>query len=71
MHVRQEGPVNKKHVVRLTDEQRAICEATIEKEKGFDRWTLRLLADRMVALGIVQRITLVGDNLNTHTKEAF
>ena len=25
--------MNKKHIVRLTDEERAICEATIEKER--------------------------------------
>ena len=26
--------MNKKYIVRLTDEERAICEATIKKEKG-------------------------------------
>lgn len=26
--------MNKKYIVRLTDEERAICEATVKKEKG-------------------------------------
>jgi hypothetical protein len=32
--VYKEVPMNKKYIVRLTDEERAICEATIRKEKG-------------------------------------
>jgi hypothetical protein len=34
LHVNKEVAVNKKYVVRLTDEERAICEATIKEEKG-------------------------------------
>ena len=30
----KEVPMNKKYIVRLTDEERAICEATIKNEKG-------------------------------------
>src|SRR5258708_33893749 len=30
----KEVPMNKKYIVRLTDEERAICEATIKKETG-------------------------------------
>ena len=30
----KEVPMNKKYVVRLTDEERAICQATIKSEKG-------------------------------------
>ena len=26
--------MNKKYIVRLTDEERAVCEATVKKEKG-------------------------------------
>jgi hypothetical protein len=41
--------VNRKHVVRLTDEERAICEATIKKETGKSeklwRATILLKAD--------------------------
>jgi len=33
-HVNKEVPMNKKYIVRLTDEERAICEATIKQEKG-------------------------------------
>jgi hypothetical protein len=39
--------MNKKYILRLTDEERAICEATIKKETskspaGFGHWTLRM-----------------------------
>lgn len=41
--------MNKKYIVRLTDEERAICEATIKKEKGksekLRRATILLRAD--------------------------
>lgn len=41
--------MNKKYIVRLTDEERAICEATIKKEKGrsekLRRATILLKAD--------------------------
>ena len=41
--------MNKKYVVRLTDEERAICEATVKKEKGksekLRRATILLKAD--------------------------
>jgi hypothetical protein len=30
----EEVPMNKKYVVRLTDEERTVCEATVKKEKG-------------------------------------
>jgi len=34
LHVNKEVAMNKKYIVRLTDEERAICEATIKKETG-------------------------------------
>ena len=41
--------MNKKYIVRLTDEERAICEATIKKETGksekLRRATILLKAD--------------------------
>ena len=41
--------MNKKYIVRLTDAERAICEATIKKEKGksekLRRATILLKAD--------------------------
>ena len=41
--------MNKKYVVRLTDEERAVCEATVKKEKGksekLRRATILLKAD--------------------------
>ena len=41
--------MNKKYIVRLTDEERAVCEATIKKEKGksekLRRATILLKAD--------------------------
>lgn len=47
--VHKEVPMNKKYFVRLTDEERAICEATIEKETGksekLRRATILLKAD--------------------------
>jgi hypothetical protein len=47
--VDKEVPMNKKYIVRLTDEERAICEATIEKETGksekLRRATILLKAD--------------------------
>jgi hypothetical protein len=47
--VNKEVPVNKKYIVRLTDEDRAICEATIKKETGksqkLRRATILLKAD--------------------------
>jgi hypothetical protein len=30
----KEVPMNKKYIVRLTDEERAVCETTIKNEKG-------------------------------------
>jgi len=49
LHVNKEVPVNKKYIVRLTDEERAICEATIKMEKGksekLRRATILLKAD--------------------------
>src|SRR5438132_13678865 len=45
----KEVPMNKKYVVRLTDEERAICEATIKMETGksqkLRRATILLKAD--------------------------
>ena len=42
-------PMNKKYVVRLTDEERAVCEATIKQETGKSekrrRATILLQAD--------------------------
>jgi len=47
--VNKEVAVNKKYVVRLTDEERAVCEATITKETGksqkLRRATILLRAD--------------------------
>ena len=47
--VNQEVAMNKKYIVRLTDEERAICEATIKKETGrsekLRRATILLKAD--------------------------
>jgi hypothetical protein len=47
--VNKEVPMNKKYIVRLTDEERAICETTIKKEKGksekLRRATILLKAD--------------------------
>jgi hypothetical protein len=34
LHGYKEVPMNKKYIVRLTDEERAVCEATIKREKG-------------------------------------
>ena len=34
LHSHKEVPMNKKYIVRLTDEERAVCEATVKKEKG-------------------------------------
>jgi Homeodomain-like domain len=49
LHVNKEVPMNKKYIVRLTDEERAICEATIKKETGksqkLRRATILLKAD--------------------------
>src|SRR5258708_39545568 len=45
----KEVPMNKKYIVRLTDEERTICEATIKKETGksekLRRATILLKAD--------------------------
>jgi hypothetical protein len=47
--INKEVPMKKKYIVRLTDEERAICEATIKKEKGksekLRRATILLKAD--------------------------
>jgi hypothetical protein len=47
--VNKEIPMNKKYIVRLTDEERAICQATIKKENGASqklrRATILLKAD--------------------------
>jgi hypothetical protein len=49
LRVNKEVPMNKKYIVRLTDEERAICEATIKKETGrsekLRRATILLKAD--------------------------
>jgi hypothetical protein len=49
IHVNKEVAMNKKYIVRLTDEERAICEATIKKETGkaqkLRRATILLKAD--------------------------
>src|ERR1700716_3330493 len=49
LQVNKEVPMNKKYVVRLTDEERSICEATVKKEKGksekLRRATILLKAD--------------------------
>src|SRR3954451_8773934 len=49
LHVNKEVPMYKKYIVRLTDEERAICEVTIKKEKGksekLRRATILLRAD--------------------------
>ena len=34
LYAHKEVPMNKKYIVRLTDEERVVCEATIKKEKG-------------------------------------
>ena len=34
LHRLKEVPMNKKYIVRLTDEERAVCEATVKSEKG-------------------------------------
>jgi Homeodomain-like domain len=45
----KEVPMNKKYIVRLTDEERAVCETTIKNEKGksekLRRATILLKAD--------------------------
>jgi hypothetical protein len=38
--------MNKKYIVRLTDEERTICEATIKKEKGRSEKLRRATARR-------------------------
>ena len=49
LDVNKEVPVNKKSIVRLTEEERAICEASIKKETGksqkLRRATILLKAD--------------------------
>jgi hypothetical protein len=49
LFVNKEVSMNKKYIVRLTDEERAICEATIKKETGksekLRRATILLKAD--------------------------
>lgn len=49
LRVNKEVRVNKKYIVRLTDEERAVCEATIKKETGksekLRRATILLKAD--------------------------
>ena len=49
LHVNKEVRMNKMYIVRLTDEERAICEATIKKETGksekLRRATILLKAD--------------------------
>ncbi len=49
LSVHQEVAMNKKYIVRLTDEERALCEATIQKETGksekLRRATILLKAD--------------------------
>jgi hypothetical protein len=49
LFVNEEVAMNKKYIVRLTDEERAICEATIKKETGrsekLRRATILLKAD--------------------------
>jgi hypothetical protein len=34
LHLNKEVPMKKKYIVRLTEDERVICEATIKKEKG-------------------------------------
>jgi hypothetical protein len=34
LRVKKEVPMNKKYIVRLTDEERVVCEATVKREKG-------------------------------------
>jgi Homeodomain-like domain len=49
LHVNKEVPMKKKYIVRLTDKERTICEATIKAEKGksekLRRATILLKAD--------------------------
>ena len=49
LHCNKEVRMNKKYIVRLTDEERSICEATIKKETGksekLRRATILLKAD--------------------------
>jgi hypothetical protein len=49
LSVNKEVPMKKKYIVRLTDEERTICEETIKKEKGksekLRRATILLKAD--------------------------
>ena len=49
LHINKEVAMNKKYIVRLTDEERAICEAAIKKETGksekLRRATILLKAD--------------------------
>jgi homeodomain-containing protein len=49
LHVNKEVHMYKKYIVRLTDEERAVCEATIKKENGksekLRRATILLKAD--------------------------
>jgi len=49
LHLNKEAPMKKKYIVRLTEEERAICEATIKKETGksekLRRATILLKAD--------------------------
>jgi hypothetical protein len=51
--------MNKKYLVRLTDEERAVCEATVKNEKGksekLRRAVILLKADLMVRAGRTRR----------------
>ncbi|MEZ6120852.1 MAG: hypothetical protein R3C28_30340 [Pirellulaceae bacterium] len=39
--------------------------------KGYGKWTLRLLARKLVVNADREKVIIVCDNLNTHTKGAF
>ena len=52
-------------------EARLVALACSPAPPGRKRWTLRLLAEKVVELGWVERVVLVLDNLNTHGIESL
>jgi hypothetical protein len=70
--VYKEVPMNKKYIVRLTDEERAVCETTIKSEKGksekLRRATILLKADADGPAWIDEKISEAG-GCSTRTVE--
>lgn len=67
--------MNKKYIVRLTDEERAICEATIETETGksqkLRRATILLKADAKIAEAVGCRTRTVENVRQAFVREGF